>query len=321
MNTLVIDRRGSRVEYRSGAIVVRIPDQRPQNISLNLVDRLVLASSVEIDSTLLTHLSERGISLLAMPGRGVRRSAFMYGYSHGDAQRRINQYGLMVDPAKKLMWARRFVFMKIAGNRRLLLTAERLRPDCRYILRRGADELQSALQNARQADNLLSLRGIEGSASNRFFLAYRSLFPASLSFRERNRRPPRDPVNAALSLAYTLAHGDAVNALVKSGLDPMLGFLHDPSYGRESLACDLVEIVRPRVEHLVWRLFAERQLTGDHFRFENGASRMGKAARSIFFATYESNAAVHRRWLARYAQAISRSCTPTIQETENAPVF
>src|SRR5699024_3868912 len=97
-----------------------------------------------------------------------------------------------------------------------------------------------------------------------------------------------------------------VKAVTQSGLDPMLGFLHDVSYGRESLACDLVELARPRVERFVWGLFSQQLLRNSHFSMDGEGCRMMKAARQIYFSNYETQAQVHRRWFSRYARMIAR---------------
>lgn len=314
---VVIDQRGARLGYQAGALIVRVPEQAPRSIPLNLVDQLVVAGAVQIDSALFTHLAERGIGVLAMPGRGYRRSTFLHGAGHGDAARRLNQYRLVTNDKATLPWAKRFVAFKIAGDARLLRRAQAARPDCRHALTRGVAELLRALGNARHAHSVESLRGIEGAASAGFFHAYRCLFAPALQFEKRNRRPPRDPVNAALSLGYVLAHGEAVGAIARAGLDPMLGMLHDIAYNRESLACDFVELARPRVEQLVWRLFAEQQLRGDQFRNDGGASRMGKAARRSYFAAYEKHAGPHRRWFNRYARVLVKACADPHRSQRN----
>lgn len=313
MTTVVVDQRGAKLAYQNGALMIRVPDERPRSVPLRLLDRLVIAAAVHIDSPLLTHLAEHDISLLAMPGRGHRRSAFLHGYTHGDAARRLGQYRIAQDDAQALYWARRFVLLRLLGSRRLLRRALATRPDQRAALVRAMDGIAGTTEHARTCTDLDRLRGMEGAAAARFFAGYTRLFADTLEFTARNRRPPRDPINAALSLGYTLAHGDAVRALAQAGLDPMIGFLHQPEHNRESLACDLVEIARPRVEHVVWRLFAAQQLTADHFTRDGGATRMGKAARQTFFAAFEYNAQLHRRWFRRCAQALAHACNATRQ--------
>lgn len=311
MTTIVVDQRGAKLAHQNGALMIRVPDERPRSVPLRLLDRLVIAAAVHIDSPLLTHLAEHDISLLVMPGRGHRRSALLHGHAHGDAARRLGQYQLALDESQALHWARRFVLLRMLGSQRLLRRALTTRPDQRTALVHAMDSIANAANHARSCSELDRLRGMEGAAAARFFAGYTRLFAATLTFTSRNRRPPRDPVNAALSLGYTLMHGDAVRALAQAGLDPMIGFLHQPEHNRESLACDLVEMARPRVEQLVWRLFADQQLTADHFTVDGGAARMGKAARQTFFAAFEYNARLHRRWFRRYAQALARVCVAT----------
>jgi len=159
------------------------------------------------------------------------------------------------------------------------------------------------------------LRGYEGAATQAFFAGYRAMLPASCGFDGRNRRPPRDPVNATLSLGYTLSHGDALRAAYRAGLDPSLGLLHEPHYGRDSLACDLNELARGRVEWMVWRLFAEQWLRAEDFHPQaDGAVWLGKSARARFYAHYEQHAGNHRRWLRQAAQFLARALGNREQE-------
>ena len=89
-------------------------------------------------------------------------------------------------------------------------------------------------------------------------------------FKERNRRPPRDPVNALLSLSYTII-GNSIGQLATiRGLDVSLGFLHIPLKGRPSLALDLVEPVRPWVDQWLWQNIQKTELlTPKHFTLSN----------------------------------------------------
>jgi CRISPR-associated protein Cas1 len=129
------------------------------------------------------------------------------------------------------------------------------------------------------------------------FHGYTRLFAPELNFSGRNRRPPRDPVNACLSLGYTLLHFDAVRAAHAAGLDALLGFYHRPAVGRESLACDLIEPIRPLVDDWLWTQFSERHLRSEHFSDDRGACLIGKAGRSHFYASWETFAPLPRRWL------------------------
>ncbi|WP_290652125.1 CRISPR-associated endonuclease Cas1 [Aquisalimonas sp.] len=310
MGTLYVDRRGTRLEFDRGALVIREPEGAPRSVPLNLVERLVVVGEVQLSSRLLTRLADNGSGVVLMPGRGHRRSSFLQAQAHGDVARRIGQYRLATDPDLRTQWARRLVWLRLAGQRRLLGSALRVRPDLRKPLTSAVGQLHLAMHTVREPGaRLSSLRGQEGAASAAFFRGYRTLFPASLGFAGRNRRPPRDPVNSALSLGYTLNHGDALRAIVATGLDAGIGVLHEPAYGRDSLACDLAELARVRVERLVWRLFADRVLDAGSFAQRDEAVLLRKSARHAFFGTYEGAAFMHRRWLARIARGLARECS------------
>jgi CRISPR-associated protein Cas1 len=152
------------------------------------------------------------------------------------------------------------------------------------------------LREAEGAD-AATLRGMEGAAARAYFGGLATLFPPALGFEGRNRRPPRDPVNACLSLAYTLLHFEAVRSAHVAGLDPLLGFYHRPAFGRESLASDLIEPLRPEADRWVWEQLRSRTLREDHFSSDKGACLLGKAGRERFYTEWERGAQPLRRWL------------------------
>ncbi|MDP1547208.1 MAG: CRISPR-associated endonuclease Cas1 [Anaerolineales bacterium] len=120
-------------------------------------------------------------------------------------------------------------------------------------------------------------------------------------FTGRNRRPPQDPVNAILSLSYTLLHHEAVSALKMYGLDPSLGFYHQAAYGRDSLACDVIEPLRPFLDRWIWRLFAHQTLTLQHFVYDGQACLLTDAGKPIFYKCFFIEAKSLKRLLRRYA--------------------
>lgn len=309
MGTVYIDRRGTRLEFDRGAVVVREPDANPSSVPLSHIERLVVVGNAQLSSHLLTRLAQNGSTVTLIPARGARRSAFLQNHAHGDVARRIGQFRLATDEALQAHWAKRLVLIRVAGQRRLLRSALHSRADLRHPLIVALRDLEAARQALYTSHRTIQeIRGCEGAATAAFFRGYRHLFAASLGFTKRNRRPPKDPVNAALSLAYTLIHADALRAITRTGLEPMIGVLHQPTFGRDSLACDLTEVARARAERLVWRLFAEQILDQNSFTKAQDAVLLGKAGRSLFFRAYEGSASMHRRWLMRIAQGFAGEC-------------
>lgn len=303
MPAVYIDRRDIRIEYAPGVLVLRGPDGPPQRIPLAQVDYLLTRSNLSIDTAVLTHLAEQGSAVLLMDGRAGNRVAYVDGYRHGSAARRIRQYRAHVDPAFRLRMSRLLMIGKLRSQHRLLRDALLQRPDQRRSLLRGTQSLRAAITSALRTDSVERLRGIEGAAAAAYFSAYATILPPDCGFSGRNRRPPRDPANAALSLGYSLLHADALRAIRLAGLDPMLGVYHDLAAGRDSLACDLTELHRAGVDRLVWRLFAERELRAEQFESLNGAVLMKKVARASFYPAYEAWAATRRTALLHRAQA------------------
>lgn len=187
------------------------------------------------------------------------------------------------------------VRLKLVRQLKVLYRLRRQRLDKRKPLTDAINTLEKILSNFKlddiQNNNIEQLRGYEGAGAAYYFPALASVFPTSLDFTDRNRRPPRDPVNACLSLGYTLLYAEAVHQIYQAGLDPFIGFLHKPHHGRESLAADIIEPLRPTVDQHVWRLFRERILRPENFTNDQGTCRMGKEARRKFYQEYEQQIA------------------------------
>ena len=308
MTVIYIDRRDMQLDYGPGQLIIRRAGEAPKSFPLSQLTGLVIKGGVQINSSLLLQLSQNGGSTLMLGGRGQPGEAVVSAFTHGDATRRLGQYHLVLDVEQALSVARNLVRLKLAGHRHVLRNAMKIRHDLRLPLLTAERAIAAATRNLATAHNIERLRGIEGAAAAAWFEGYQHLFADSLSFNGRNRRPPRDPVNAALSLAYTLAHHEARTALVRAGLDPMLGVLHEPSHGRDSAACDLCEVARPIVEQIVWRLFADQTLRAHDFENHNGAVLLKKAGRAAFYARYETQAPAIRKRLQRLSRLAVRAC-------------
>ncbi len=303
MATLYLDRSGLELREEGESLAIYESGRKRRSVPLLLLERIVIQGNVQLGSRLLARLSARNVGLIVIDRRRGEAAAATTWLGGGDARRRLAQYRAYFDEAWRRSWSRRLVRHKLAAQRASLLGAAEERPAQRHGLRAAAQTLAQLLERLRHEPDLelASVRGIEGAAAAAYFSAYASLFAPALGFEDRNRRPPRDPVNACLSLGYTLAHHQACCAAAAAGLDPAIGFYHDLAHGRESLACDLVELLRPRVEAWVWRLFRERKLRAEHFRKHAGACLLGKAGRAVFYEEYEL-------WSVRWARQQRRIC-------------
>ena len=321
MLTLFIDRKDLQLELDGKRLLVRRPDAGPQGLPLTMLDRVVIQSQVTLDSRLLGTLGQHGIGVTIMHGRAGQRRLQMLGPGHNDARRRLAQYQLWQNAERRLTWSRQLVQAKITSQQNFLQSALARRPDLRYPLSKAMTGLASLGPSLNGAMSMNGLRGLEGSASAMYFTGYQHLFADSLGFTGRNRRPPRDPVNACLSLTYTLIHNEAVRACHGAGLDPLLGFYHEPAYGRQSLACDVIELLRPRIDRWVWGIFRQRLLSGNHFSREEPRCLLTKSGRQTFFEQYEACAGPWRRYLRLHGYQMAHALldvAPDLPEVRDA---
>ncbi|MDQ6951753.1 MAG: CRISPR-associated endonuclease Cas1 [Mariprofundales bacterium] len=298
MQTLIIDRKDSVLSLQDKRLRIEIPGQRrPQYIPLTMVERVVITAGVNLHSGLLSALAAAGAGVLILSPRDHRRTAMVlppYGHDHA---LRLQQYRVVSDEAQCCAIAAAMVRMKLTGQRRTLRMLTHRGQHNRAALR-ALPELTARLRNERNL-SLETIRGIEGGAASLYFQSLAEDLPASLGFTTRKRRPPPDPVNALLSLSYTLLHFDAVRTLLTSGFDPCLGFLHCAQYSRESLACDCIEPLRPLVDRWVLKLFRSRIIRAESFAMQQGACRLGKAGRREFYMQWEQFAPLPRKALQR----------------------
>ncbi len=306
MALLLLDRSQLEVLSEGDTLALYEAGERRGTVPIKLIDRCVIHGvATRLDTGVLLKLAEAGVTTVLMSPRQTRRVALVLGPLHNDAAVRLAQAARVMDDSYCKQWALALVRAKLARQLRTLRILETQRPDARKPL---FDALQTlgAIANRLSgageygngaAPGLDSLRGHEGAAARAYFAGLAGVMPPALQFSGRNRRPPRDPVNACLSLGYTLLHAQAVHASTMAGLDPLLGFYHRPAFGRESLASDLIEPLRPALDLWVWDLLRNRTLREEHFSHDHNACLLGKAGRQVFYAGWESGSKPWRRWL------------------------
>lgn len=302
MNTdllLVIDHRETRVRLQGRALRIDRPEAPPQHVPLGLVGLVVVHGSPLVGCEVWRALAERNIPAVVQPARGRGQSALIGAALGGTIALRVAQHRAAANDPAALAIARRLVAGKIAAQARLL---ERL--DATGEAARTLRTLQAAsLGTVDTAASNAILMGIEGAAAAAWYAWLGGWLPARWRFNGRNRRPPRDPVNALLSLGYTILGGEMLRVVQEQGLDPALGFLHGIVPGRESLVLDLIEPLRPSVDVVVLGLLDEALLPTQFTHSARDGCRLNKNGRACFY----------RQW------AIARSDWPDLHGFDDPP--
>ena len=232
---------------------LKITDDERGEIQVRLIDisDVALFGNVSITTPALAALLEREIPVTFHSHSGWFRGV-AHGIGHRNVEVRTAQYRMSFDAAACLGFAKDLVAAKIANQRTILRRNWRGPPEERQA---ALDRLAAARKAADGAASLSQLLGVEGDAASVYFRAFAGLLKppegthgggewAPFRFEARNRRPPTDPINAMLSLAYAMLTRHLTIALASVGLDPYRGFYHAPRYGRPALALDLMEPFR-----------------------------------------------------------------------------
>jgi CRISPR-associated protein Cas1 len=302
---LYLQEPGSHVGKRSEHLVVRKDGAEIQRVPIAGLRQVVVFGNVQVSTQALECLASLEVPVVYMTGFG-RFVAALQPAPTKNVQLRINQFRVFSDPARALQLARAAVRAKISNQRTLLMRSLRSRSteeppngqNSENACARGSDEpaardMAELLQRLDRITDPAVLLGTEGQAAALYFSQFprmiRSPVPgAGFDFKSRNRRPPRDPVNALLSFAYAILLKDCFSALCTVGFDPYYGFFHASRHGKPSLALDLMEEFRAIIaDSVVLTLINNGSLTPRDFLTWRDSCQLSEDGRKRFFRAYE----------------------------------
>lgn len=287
MATLYLSEQQSIVKKRDGYLIVQYPepDKRKSEVPLIKVSQVVVSGDVTLTAPAIHTLLEAGIEICYLSMYGHFRGRLSPPVSKNALLRR-EQYRAHADPQRALLLAQACVKGKLENMRTLLLRSNRQLQDEGVTNAAGA--IQRMVREVANTKSVGSLLGIEGNGSASYFGVFGKLLRGPMSFTRRRRRPPTDPVNAMLSLGYTLLQHQVASAIQVVGFDPYAGFLHQPRYGRPALALDLMEEFRPIIaDSVVLNVVNHRILTEHDFEEELGVVHLKKDARKKFYGKFD----------------------------------
>ena len=280
-----VQSQGASVRLEGERIIIQTKGENAREARLSNTSHVSLYGSVHMTMPALRTLMERGIPVLFFSYGGWFAGQAI-GHDSKNVELRLAQYAATQNRERCLNLARGFVSSKIL-NCRTLLRRNHSSPDPVAL-----SELKQLARKARSAEAIESLLGIEGTAARRYFSEFAGMLTGEgkdqFDLDGRNRRPPRDPVNALLSFCYSLLSKELVLALRAVGLDPMLGLYHQPHFGRPSLALDLMEEFRPVIaDSVVVGVLNNRVIQVDDFVRAAGAVSLTQPARKRVILAFE----------------------------------
>lgn len=292
-NTLYVMTQGSYVRIDHETLVVEAEGQVTARVPLHHLGGLIVYGNVGISPFLLHRLARDGKVVAWMTEWG-RFQAKAEGAQRGNVLLRTEQFFVSQDPVRRLALIKNLVTGKIYNQRQVVLRAAREAStgDDASALRSTALRLRHLGHKVKSVSGENQVRGLEGLAARYYFRVFPVLIRKDRErwgFKGRNRRPPRDSVNALLSFGYSLLYTECAGACEIAGLDPFVGFLHTLRPGRRSLALDLMEEFRAHiVDRVVLGLINRGQLGPNDFHIRvGGAIELKDRGRKAFIAAFQ----------------------------------
>jgi CRISPR-associated protein Cas1 len=294
LNTLYVTSPNTYLSLDGENIVILKDEAEITRIPLHNLEGIVAFGYTGASPALMGACAKRNIALSFMKQSGKFLSRVV-GEVRGNVTLRKTQYRFSDNIVESNKIAKNFITGKIYNARWVIERATR-----DYAVRLDVDKLKgvsktlvNSLKLVEQSYDLEQLRGFEGESAAQYFSVFDDLIlqqKEHFYFRNRNKRPPLDNVNAMLSFVYTLLAHDVAAALETVGLDPYVGFLHRDRPGRISLALDMMEELRSvYADRFVISLINKREVNAKGFtQKENGAVSMDDDTRKIILKSWQS---------------------------------
>lgn len=295
LNTLYVMTQNAYVHLENDTVRIDVEREKKMQAPLHHIGAIVCLGNIMISPGLMHRLADEGKSLVLLDANG-RFKARLEGAISGNILLRQAHYQQARDPKFALETARAIVAGKLRNSRQVLLRGAREAGDdndCRQLAE-TAEALGLSVKRLPFAENLDTVRGIEGDAAKNYFSALPKLVRrdarSAFAMDGRTRRPPRDRFNALLSFLYSMLMNDCRSAAESVGLDPQLGFLHALRPGRAALALDLMEEFRAVfADRLALTLINRGQLAAADFEEREGGAVLlrGDARKTVVIAYQE----------------------------------
>jgi len=275
---------GAVVGKSGDTLTVKIKGKTAAKARLLDVSSLSIFGNAQVTAQATRELLERGIPICHFTYGGWLKGV-TWGMAHKNVELRMHQFRVASDQPASLAIAKEVVTAKLR-NSRVMLRRNYPQPPATAL-----EEIKRLIAMVETADSFGTLLGIEGAAARVYFAHFGGMIKAGNStfdFRTRNRRPPRDPVNAVLSFLYSMLMRQAMVSAMAVGFDPYMGFYHQPKYGRPALALDLAEEFRPLIaDSAALTLFNNAELKEKDFIRRAGAVSLTQDGRKAVITAFE----------------------------------
>lgn len=282
MAILYVTQQGAVLHKSGNQIIVKKENNVLQEIPIVQLDEVVIFGNGHITTQTIGYLLQKNIPVSFLSSQGKYKGKLQPQYTK-DTRIRQQQFAIAADPRKCLSLAKCFVRGKLSNAIRF---SQRQRTQNTEV-KSAVHAMRQTLEKLEHVKDLDSLLGYEGVGAAAHYRAFQQFLADEWGFTTRQFRPSSDPINAMLSLGYTLLHDHVYAFTNVVGFDPYCGYYHQPKHGHAALASDLMEEFRQIiVDGYVLSLVNNKRIRPEDFEQTDKGSRFTKEALDKFLAGY-----------------------------------
>jgi CRISP-associated protein Cas1 len=280
--TVILDKKNITARIEAKTLKIIRPNTAPERVPLSMIGQVLIIGNPLVSCDVWRSFAQYNIPATLLSSRGKPCAAHMGAGLSATVTNRIAQYRALFNSDCSLEISRWLLTKKMQGQIDVLdkLSGPKLNTS---FFQKQINECIKKLELSVCGNQLM---GYEGVAASAYFKCFVQKLPLKWNFKGRNRRPSLDPVNALLSLSYTIAMGQVSRSIVSKGLDASLGFLHTPQPNRENLVLDIIEPLRPQIDWFVLQLLDNMIFVENFNTNPQDGCRLTKEGRNLYYSAW-----------------------------------
>ncbi len=293
LNTLYITNELCYLSKDGENIVIKIDDKEVKRLPIHILQGVICFNYNGVSPGVIRLCSDNNISLAIMSPKGELCGRFV-GKTNGNVHLRRTHYRWADDIEIALGISKNIMVSKLSNSKKILQRLIRDHSDKIDVdfVREIIDDFNASIKTVDLCRDKDTLRGIEGEIARKYFSCFNQLIlkqKDDFVFLKREKRPPKDRINAMLSYMYSILTYEIQSALESVGLDSYVGFFHTDRSGRASLALDIIEEFRAYlVDRFVITLINKKEILPKHFeKKENGSVLITKEGKQIILTKWQ----------------------------------
>ncbi len=283
-----------RLKRKDNTIYFEDCEDNKRALPIEQIDTLHVYGEVDLNTKMINYISKYGIILNFYNYYGYYTGSFYPRKKNVSGFLLVCQSACYLDGYERIYLAKSFIKSAV---HHILRNMRYYKVESDLI-----DLIKKEAENIDYVEEIQTLMGIEGRIRKTYYKSFNQILKNGYSFNKREKRPPKDPINALISFGNSIMYTNVLKEMYKTQLDPTVSFLHEPSSKRFSLSLDIAEIFKPLIiDPIIFSLVNNRRLTKKDFIYEDEICYLSEEGKKKFLADFEGkmNTTIKHRKLNR----------------------